>query len=89
MAILALNREFSFAIEAGQKRARVIVYKHSVENVCRKENVGKLRQFLKSGKGRLFKDRLQFHKNALGICVMIKGQLAGIFNNGELIRMIR
>ena len=72
MTILALNREFSFAIEPGQKRVRLIVYKHGVENVCRKENVGKLQQFLKSVGGRLFKSRLQLDKNVLGISVMVK-----------------
>ena len=69
----ALNREFSFTIEPGQKRARLIIYKHGVENVCRKKNVGKLQQFLKSGEGPLIKDHLRFHKNALGISAPVKG----------------
>jgi len=87
--MLELNREFSFAIEPGQKRVRLIVYKHGVENVCRKENVSKLHQFLKSGEGHLFKGRLQLHKNALGISVTVMGELVGILNNEELIKMIR
>jgi hypothetical protein len=89
MTLLKLNEAFSFSIERNENQVRMIVYKEGVENVCRKENVGKLQQFFKSGEGRLFKGRLQLHKNALGICVIVKGELAGIINNEELIRMIQ
>ena len=89
MILLKLNEVFSFSIERNENKVRLIVYKGGVENVCRKENVGRLQQFLKSGEGRLFKGRMQLHKNALGISVMVKGKLVGVLNNEELIGMIR
>ena len=89
MTLLKLSEAFSFSIERNENRVRLIVYKRGVENVCRKENVGRLQQFLKSGEGHLFKGRMQLHKNALGVSVMVKGELVGVLNNEELIGMIR
>ena len=77
MIAIALDHGFSFAIEHFEKRARLIVYKGGVENVCRRESFKNLESFLRSDEESIFKGRLQLYKNAGEITVEVKGKLAG------------
>ncbi|HEY4322735.1 MAG TPA: hypothetical protein VGN20_02085 [Mucilaginibacter sp.] len=83
MIALKLNNEFSFAIERCEKRARLIVYKNGLEDVCRKETFGNLQRFILADQGHLFKGRLQLDKNEGNIKVEVKGELIGIINNDD------
>jgi hypothetical protein len=78
MAVIKLPNDFSFTIEHDEKRVRLIVYKSGVENVCRKESIKKIRQFIVSDKGRMFKGRLQLIKTPAGIAVEVKGKIEGV-----------
>jgi hypothetical protein len=88
MAALKLDNDFSFAIERGQKRVRLIVYKGGVENVCRKESVKKLGQFIGSDEDRIFKGRLQLLKTPAGIAVEVKGKIEGVMTMGDFINCL-
>jgi len=88
MAAIKLNADFSFAIESDKKRARLIVYKGGVENVCRKESFKKLGQFIRSGEGRIFRGRLQLSKNQAGIAVEVMGKIEGMINVDDFINCL-
>ncbi len=77
MIAITLDHGFSFAIEHFEKRARLIVYKDSVENVCRRESLKNLEGFILSDDEKLFKGRLQLYKNSEEIVIEVKGEIAG------------
>jgi hypothetical protein len=78
MTPLKLNDGFSFAIEHHERRARLIVYKNGLEDVCRKETFGSLRRFITADQGHLFKGRLQLDKDGENIAFKVKGGLVGM-----------
>ncbi len=86
--MLKLDGNQSLAIEISGKRARLIVHDRGVENVCRKESVKTLRDFLESNEDHLFKGRLQLQKNGNGINVLIKGKSAGSIRTEEFIELV-
>ncbi len=77
MTPVKLDNEFSFAIEQHEKRARLIVFKNGVENVCRRETFKNLERFTLSDSERIFKGRLQLYKNNGEIVIEVKGKIAG------------
>jgi hypothetical protein len=77
MTPIKLDNGFSFAIEPCEKRARSIVYKGGVENVCRRESLENLERFILSDDGKIFRGRLQLHKNGGKIVIGVKGEIAG------------
>ena len=77
MTLLKLEHGFSFAIEPYEKRVRLIVYKDSVENVCRRESFKNLGRFILSDDEKLFKGRLQLYNNSEEIVIEVKGEIAG------------
>ncbi len=77
MTLLKLNNGLLLGIECYEKRARLVVYKNGVENVCRKESFKNLMRFVQADTGRLFKGRLQLFKSLSGIDIRVKGELTG------------
>lgn len=77
MKVFDFNNGLCFGIENPGKRARIIVYKDGVENVCRMESVKNLEHFIRSNEKRIFKGRLQLHKNPAEIEVEVKGKIGG------------
>ena len=88
MTALILDDGLSFAIENNEKRARLIVYKDGVENVCRKETLKNLVRFMLSDEKRLFEGRLQLVKDAAGIGIEVKGQVAGTIKAEEFLNYL-
>jgi len=86
--MIKLNDDFLLGVENNEKKVRLIVYKGGVENVCRKENFNKLKQFILSDQNTAFKGRLQLHKSMDGIVVEVKGRVAGIIKADELINYL-
>jgi hypothetical protein len=79
MEIAKFDNGLSIWIEHTEKQARLVIYKDGVENVCRKSTIRKLRQFIQSDEQRLFKGRLQLHRDINGmIAVDVKGKIAGV-----------
>jgi hypothetical protein len=89
MTMFKLDDELSFAIERCEKRARLIVYKNGVENVCRKETFGNLKRFVESNRGHIFKGRLQLNKNGESVGVEVKGKLIGIIKAEEFLGCLK
>ncbi|MCR8557938.1 hypothetical protein KXD93_09810 [Mucilaginibacter sp. BJC16-A38] len=77
MKFLNLNSGYTFALENLEKKARLVVYNNGVENVCHKSTLKSLVQFIQSGDNHLFRGRLQFHKDEVGINIMVKGNIVG------------
>jgi hypothetical protein len=77
MNLIELDNNYTFGIESQGKKARLVVYKGGVENVCRQETLKNLTKFIQSDENHLFKGRLQLHKSPGGINVMVKGDLIG------------
>jgi hypothetical protein len=77
MTSIKLENGFSFAIERHEKRARLIVYKDGVENVCRMESFKNIERFIRADEERIFKGRLQLSKNSEEIVIEVKGEIAG------------
>jgi len=86
--MIKLNDDFLLGVENNEKKVRLIVYKGGVENVCRKGNSNKLKQFILSDQNTAFKGRLQLHKSMDGIVVEVKGRIAGIIKADELINYL-
>jgi hypothetical protein len=89
MTVFKLDDELSFAIERSEKRARLIVYKNGVENVCRKETFGNLNRFILLDEGHLFKGRLQLNKDNTGIGIEVKGKLMGTIKTEEFLSCLK
>ena len=85
MALVKLNDDMVFTIERTEKRVRLIVYKGGVENVCRMETFKNIERFILSDEDRIFKGRLQLHKNVAGIGIIVKGKLTGTINAKEFL----
>lgn len=85
---IKLGDNHSFGIEFYGKKARLVVYTGSVENVCRRESLKKLQNFIQSNENHLFKGRLQLHKNTAGISVLLKGEKVGDLSNQAFLRII-
>jgi len=77
MITITLEHGFSFAMEHTGKRARLIIYKAGVENVCRMETFKNIERFIRSDDEKIFKGRLQLHKNSDEIVIEVKGEIAG------------
>jgi hypothetical protein len=89
MPRIKLENDLQFAIERYEKRARLIVYKGKVENVCRKDTFKNLMQFIQSGEEHLFKGRLQLHKNSTAIDIIVKGKSAGSINTDDFMNYLK
>ncbi|HEX2628183.1 MAG TPA: hypothetical protein VHM26_04210 [Chitinophagaceae bacterium] len=77
MKKINLDHDFSFAMEAYERGVRLIVFNGKEEWVCRKEKVSRLKTFLSGNDSRLFKGRLQLHKQNGSVGIEIKGTLIG------------
>ena len=88
MKVIALEENYSFAIEPVGKKLRLTVFQAGVENVCRLETQKNLEKFARSGDGRLFKGRLQLQKDLHTINVLVKGKTIGAINNERFIKLI-
>ncbi len=88
MALVKLNDDMVFTIERTEKRVRLIVYKGGVENVCRMETFKNIERFILSDEDRIFKGRLQLHKNVAGIGIIVKGKLTGTINAKEFLNCL-
>jgi hypothetical protein len=77
MVSLKLNDDTVLSIELHEKRARLVVYKRGVENVCRIESIKNIIGFVESNNQQLFKGRLRLHKASGSIDVEVKGKLEG------------
>ena len=86
--MIKLDNDHSFAVELSGKKARLIVYKGGVENVCRKESLKNIKEFIQSGGNHLFKGRLQLQKNTKGTGVIVKGEMIGMINDDDLLAVI-
>lgn len=78
METIKLNNNLLLTFEPDNKKMRLVVTDGPAELACRKETPGNLRRFLASGQNSLFKGRLQLHKNAGDISVVIKGYVVGL-----------
>jgi hypothetical protein len=88
MALVKLNDDMVFTIERTEKRVRLIVYKGGVENVCRMETFKNIERFILSDEDRIFKGRLQLHKNVAGVGIIVKGKLTGTINAKEFLNCL-
>jgi recombinational DNA repair protein RecT len=85
---LKLNEDMVFSIERCENQARLIVYKGSVENVCRKGAFKNIEHFVLSEEERIFKGRLQLHKNIAVIGINVKGKLTGTISAKEFLNCL-
>jgi hypothetical protein len=88
MKAIPLNHNLQFTIENHGNKARLIVYKDGVENVCRKEAFGKLHSFITSNEKTLFGGRLRLHKNMEGIAIEIKGKIEGVIKSDDFLKYL-
>ena len=88
MKPIPLNHNLQFAIENQGNKARLIVYKDGVENVCRKEAFRKLHNFVTSDEKTLFGGRLRLHKNMEGIAIEVKGKIEGVVKTDDFLKYL-
>lgn len=88
MISITLDETLQFGVENCGKKHRLIVYNNGVENVCRKESIKKLRQFIISDEKTLFGGRLRLHKNIAGIAIEVKGKIEGIIKVDDFLKLL-
>lgn len=77
MAIIPLDNGFNLLFERGDKNLRLIISDGTTELACRKETTANLLHFLSSATNSLFKGRLQLHKHADVVAIILKGSAIG------------
>jgi hypothetical protein len=78
METIKLNNNLLLTFEADNKKLRLVITDGKTELACRKETPGNLRRYLTGEQSSLFKGRLQLHKSAGDIAVVLKGNPIGI-----------
>lgn len=86
--MLKINNDLSLAVEAENKKLRLIIFSNGEELVCHKTTTGQLMNFFNSDADQLFKGRLQLLKNNDTILVKVKGNIEGMIRGEELNKMI-
>ncbi|MGN6178296.1 MAG: hypothetical protein ACTHNW_03895 [Mucilaginibacter sp.] len=86
--MLKINNDLSLAVEAENKKLRLIIFSNGEELVCHKTTTGQLTNFFNSDADQLFKGRLQLLKNNDTILVKVKGNIEGMIRGEELNKMI-
>ena len=81
---ITLTNTMSLGIENYDSRARLIVFEHNEEVVCRKESLSALNKFLEEKSAEIFKGRLRMIKNDDAISVMVKGDIVGQISHKDL-----
>ncbi|RFZ95175.1 hypothetical protein D0C36_06510 [Mucilaginibacter conchicola] len=74
MASVEINPGLWLCADTENKKVRLSLNDGHVDLACRLESVSKLNQFIADGEGLLFKGRLQLHKDAGRITVLLNGQ---------------
>lgn len=83
-----LDHRREFSIEPDNKKVRLVIYQNAEELVCRKENLSRIKQFLMQKEARLFKGRLQLSKVDQEIHVEVKGEVVGIIQRDDFVKMV-
>ncbi|MFI5453244.1 hypothetical protein ACHMWN_13935 [Pedobacter sp. UC225_61] len=81
MLQLILNDKLILSFEQLGKKARLIISEAEVELACRKETIKNLKKFLTEDETKIFKGRLQLHKQSDIIEISTKKQT----NSGSFI----
>ncbi|TWJ04322.1 hypothetical protein JN11_00030 [Mucilaginibacter frigoritolerans] len=88
MKSITITDDLQLVVENCDNKARLIVYKDGVENVCRKEGFGKLQRFITSDEKTMFGGRLRLHKNMEGIAIEIKGKIEGVIKAEDFLKLL-
>jgi len=81
---MKLSDNMTLNIEKYDSRVRIIVLDNGEELVCRKERMSSLNRFLELENGEVFKGRLRLCKRKNKIDVIVKNNVVGQVNVGEL-----
>lgn len=74
---IRLDNKFTFSVEPYNGKLRFVVNEHGREYACRVERKKAIESFLLADTARIFKGRLQLHKERKEITVEIKGEVVG------------
>lgn len=88
MKQIVLNHHYMLSAEPDGKKVRLIVSMANVEVVCRKETLKNLTSFLKETEAKIFKGRLQLHKQEDVIEVIVKKERIAVISAMEFEKLI-
>ncbi|MFA6278223.1 MAG: hypothetical protein WC622_15850 [Pedobacter sp.] len=83
MLQLILNDKLILSFEPLGKKVRLIISESDVELACRKETIKNLKHFLTEDEMKIFKGRLQLHKQGDIVEVLLKNKPIAVVSSIE------